>query len=431
MLFTVVLVATLQLRTCSSLTTRAPTSDNSQAHSSINYTWSVSLLPGPFMDLEANITGYLTPANYGSASFNKVAPLYPGATVIVGHQNTIVSHFAVGEAVKYADVNGTLLPARDRIVTKKDTIYDMASLTKMFTTIAVLQQLDRGTIQLDGKVATYLPGFAVNGKENITILMLLTHTSGFDADPVPDLTNGKERRQAIINQGLIHVPGKNYLYSDLSFMSLQLVLEAVTSTPLDVLIRDEFTTPLGMYDTFFNRGNVALAPELLARVASTEFQIAVLGPTEPQRPQPVWGNVHDENAWSLNGVAGHAGMFSTAGDLAVFCQMILNNGTYGGVRILNSSTVDMIFHNYNTAFPGNAHGLGFELNQFFWSGAMQSLATAGHTGFTGTSMAIDRPSNTFFVLLNHRVHPSRNWSNVNVVREMLGLFVARALGRQV
>lgn len=124
-------------------------------------------------------------------------------------------------------------------------------------------------------------------------------------------------------------------------MTLQLVLEAVTSTPLDILIRDHFTAPLGMHDTFFNRGNVALPTGILARTASTEFQIAVLGPTEPQRAQPVWGNVsclficcwgrsgdvgrnekvHDENAWSLDGVAGHAGIFSTAGDIAIFCQV--------------------------------------------------------------------------------------------------------------
>jgi len=180
--------------------------------------------------------------------------------------------------------------------------------------------------------------------------------------------------------------------------------------------------------------------------------------------------VHDENAWSLDGVSGHAGMFSTAWDLGIFCQasshglsgvyadnmwhghtqMILNNGTYNGVRILQPSTVDLIFHNFNTAFPGNEHGLGFELNQFYWSGAMQSLQTAGHTGYTGTTMVIDRreytigvlyewdmqifffiASNTFFIFLSHRVHPSRNWSNINVVREMVGLFVARSLGREV
>ncbi|RDB30558.1 hypothetical protein Hypma_007144 [Hypsizygus marmoreus] len=396
---------------------------------------SVSLLPRPLLDLQENITGYLTPANYGSASFNKAQALYPGATVIVGHQNTIVSHFAVGNALEYADVNGTKLPEEKRVKMQRDTVFDMASLTKMFTTIAALQQLDSGGIALNATVATYLPGFAVNGKENITILMLLTHTSGFGADPVPGLWVGydtyEKRKQAVIEQALINTPGTKYLYSDLNFMTVQFVLEAVTSLPLDQLIHDEFTAPLGMLDTWFNRGNKPLSKAQLERVAATEYQIGALGPGEPEREQPVWGTVHDENAWSLNGVAGHAGIFSTARDLATFCQMILNNGTYNGVQILQPSTVDLIFHDFNIRFPGNAHGLGFELNQFYWAGPMQSPNTAGHTGFTGTSMVIDRPSNTFFIMLSNRVHPSRAWSNVNVVRQMVGLFVARALGRQL
>lgn len=127
--------------------------------------------------------------------------------------------------------------------------------------------------------------------------------------------------------------------------------------------------------------------------------------------------------------------------------MILNNGTYGGKRVLRPETVDLIFTNFNTAFPGNAHGLGFELDQTYWSGPMSSLQTAGHTGYTGTSLAIDRrglfnlnlkvrmserdllASNTFWVLLTNRVHPNRNWSNINVARINMGYYVAKALGR--
>ncbi|KAF5383292.1 hypothetical protein D9615_005025 [Tricholomella constricta] len=396
---------------------------------------SVGLLSAPLLELERNISGYLVPKNYGLYSNNQVHPLYPGATVLVGHQNTIVSHFAVGYTREYEDVNGTELPVEEWIKTEKDTIYDMASLTKMFTTIAAMQQLDAGGIKLDATVATYLPDFAGNGKEDVTILQLLTHTSGFDADPVPGLWIGwptyEERKKAIIATELINVPGTKYKYSDLNYMALQFVLEEVTALPLDELIRDRFTAPLGMNDTWYNRGNEKLDEALLRRVAVTEYQIAALGAQEPQREQPVWGTVHDENAWSLNGVAGHAGLFSTAGDLAIFCQMILNNGTYNGVRVLQPSTVDLIFHNYNARFPGNAHGLGFELNEYYWAGPMQSLQTAGHTGYTGTTMAIDRPSNTFFLFLSHRVHPTRTWSNVNIVREMVGRYTALALGRQL
>lgn len=216
-------------------------------------------------------------------------------------------------------------------------------------------------------------------------------------------------------------------------MSTQLLLEQVTSTPLDELLKQGLTGPLNMTSTFFNRGNVEYeANELIAKgTAVTEYQIEVLGDIEPQRRQPVWGTVHDENAWGVDGVSGHAGLYSNAEDLGIFCQMILNNGTYGGTRVLKAETVDLIFTNFNTAFPGNAHSLGFELDQHYWSGPMQSLQTAGHTGFTGTSLAIDRPSNTFFVLLTSRVHPSRNWSSINIARINMGYFVAKALGRDV
>lgn len=156
--------------------------------------------------------------------------------------------------------------------------------------------------------------------------------------------------------------------------------------------------------------------------------------------------MHDENAWALNGVSGHAGVFSTAHDLAIFCQMILNNGSYAGTKVLEPWTVDLIFHNYNTkcafvtcshhvcarpdgAVPEDAHGLGFELNQTYWDGSMRSLQTAGHTGFTGTTLWIDRPSGTFALHLTNRVHPSRTWSSTNIAREWLGYFVAQALGR--
>ncbi|KAJ3565881.1 hypothetical protein NP233_g7361 [Leucocoprinus birnbaumii] len=362
--------------------------------------------PSALQDLEKNITAYIVPANYGSASFNQVRALYPGAVGIVGNEGTIVSHFSSGYALQYADANGTELPKRSWVPLAKDSIFDMASLTKMFTTILALQQLEKGTIALNGTVASYLPGFEAGGKENVTVEMLLTHTAGFDADPDPGLWNGyatlEERRQAILTTAVIHTPGIVYLYSDLSFMSIQLLLEHITSTPLDELLKQGLTGPLKMTSTFYNRGNVEYAAdELIAsKIVATEYQIEVLGSVEPQRRQPVWGTVHDENAWGVDGVSGHAGLYSNAEDVAVFCQMILNNGTYGGTRVLKGETVDLIFTNFNTAFPGNAHGLGFELDQNYWSGPMHSLQTAGHTGYTGTSLAIDRPQEAELPLMD-------------------------------
>ncbi|KAF8327076.1 beta-lactamase/transpeptidase-like protein, partial [Amanita rubescens] len=340
----------------------------------------------------------------------------------------IVSEFSVGHVYKYADVNGTLLSRDQWIPATNDTVYDMASITKLFTTILVLQQLERGIIELYAPVAKYIPDFATNGKENITIEMLLTHTSGFEIDPLPPLWIGyktiEERKKATIKHRIINPPGSTYLYSDLNFMNLRYVLEAVTNTPFDELMKKKFTGPLRMTKTYFNKGN----NHMHDGIAPTEYQTGIKGRVAPNRPQPVWGMVHDENGWSLDGVSGHAGIFSTAHDLAIFCQMILNEGTYGDLQILKPSTVELIFTNFNTKFPGHSHGLGFELDQCSWSGPMASLDCAGHTGFAGTCMAIDRASKTFFILLTNRVHPTRNWSNISIVRQTVGYYVAKALG---
>ncbi|KAF9892524.1 hypothetical protein FE257_001633 [Aspergillus nanangensis] len=396
---------------------------------------SVGLLPAPLHAMQINITSYEKPANYGASSYNEIHPIQPSSAVIVAHNRAIVSRFAHGKASLYASVNGTTLPPSQQEPAHPDTIYDLASLTKLFTTIAALRQLDAGRLALNATVASYLPTFAAQGKQSITILMLLTHTSGFAPDPSPPLydpvyNSVAERRAAILNQPLADPPGSTFTYSDLNFMTLGLVLESITDTPLDELVA-EYTATLGMHDTFFNRGNVEHLA-VYSRIAAQEFQIAALGgDLEPVRPQPVRGTVHDENAWALDGVSGHAGLFSTVDDTAILCQMILNNGVYAGVRVLSEHAVDLIFHDFNARFPGDAHGLGFELDQEYTAGPMASPKTASHTGFTGTSIVIDRPSNTFFVLFANRVHPSRNWSSNNIVRKALGYWVAKALGRDV
>lgn len=396
---------------------------------------SVGMDPQPLKEMVANLSGYTTAANYGSFTHNIINPIEPGGSVLIGHKNTIVSAFAFGKKNLYADANGTLLPPQKQEEADLDTIYDMASLTKLFTTVATLREMDAGKIQLNATVATYVPEFAANGKANITILMLLTHTSGFDADPAPSLFSGsyptyEDKIQAIITQAIINAPGSTYLYSDLNFMSMMIVLERVTGQPLDELIA-QFTSLLGMRSTFFNRGNVE-GPKnpFYWQSAAQEFQIEVLGEGEPQRPQPVRGTVHDENSWALDGVSGHAGLFSTVRDTAALCQMILNNGTYGGHRILSQEAVDHIFTNFNARFNNinDDHGLGFELDQYYTAGPLNSLLTASHTGFTGTSVVVDRGRDTFYLHFSNRVHPSREWSSNNIVREALGYWVGKSLG---
>lgn len=401
---------------------------------------SVGMLAEPLKDMVANMSQFTEAADWGAPTHNQVLPVEPGGTVLVARHGRIVSHFAFGKRDLWASVDGysgTKLPAEVQEDAKLDTIYDMASLTKLFTTVAVLRCLDKGLVTLEGPVATWLPGFEVNGKKNVTLIQLLTHTSGFAPDPAVGLWMAQyptydSRIQAILQSELQNTPGSTYLYSDLNFMTLMLVVEAVTGMKHDDAVK-EYTDEMGMADTFYNRGNVEGSKfQYYSRMATQEFQNNVVSGYEPERPQPVRGTVHDENAWALDGVSGHAGLFSTAFDTAKFCQMVLNNGTYNGKRILSKKSVDLIFTNFNERFgPGNEHGVGFELNQYYTAGPMANLQAASHTGFTGASLVIDRESDTLFVHLSNRVHPSRNWSSNNIARETLGAWVATALGRKV
>jgi CubicO group peptidase (beta-lactamase class C family) len=346
-------------------------------------------------------------------------PLFSGAVTLMAHDGFVVSRTAVGQALRYADGAGTELPAAAQVPMRTDTIFDMASVTKLFTSIVTLQLLENHRIELTAPVARYLPDFGTNGKDVITIQQLLTHTSGLKPDPIPSLWAGypdiASRRAAINTETPIHPPGTFYLYSDINLIVLQFLAERLTGKPLDQLVREGITEPLHMVDTGFNP-----PASKLGRVAATEFEV------NPPRGM-VRGSVHDENAWSLGGVAGHAGIFSTASDLAILAQTILNGGSYGGRRIMREETVAQMLANYNQAFPGHDHGLGFELNQRFYMGGLSGPRTAGHTGFTGTDLVIDPVSRSFTILLTNRVHPSRGWGSINLARENVTLGLAKAL----
>ncbi|HVV12297.1 serine hydrolase [Amycolatopsis sp.] len=346
-------------------------------------------------------------------------PHFSGAVGLLAHDGVIVDQYATGGAVRYADAAGTELPAAEQVPMRVDTIFDMASVTKLFTSIAVLQLIEQGKVDLTAPVARYLPEFATNGKQDVTVVQLLTHTSGLDADPVPSLWQGYSdipaRRKAVLDSPLVHPPGTVYLYSDINLMTLGFLVEQVTGAPLDTVVRDRITGPLGMTDTGYNP-----PASKLGRIAATEYE------SDPPRGL-VRGQVHDENAWALGGVSGHAGIFSTAQDMAVLGQTILNGGSYQGARILRPDTVRRMLTNYNEAFPGDEHGLGFELDQMFYMGALSSPVTAGHTGFTGTTFVIDPGSRSIAILLTNRVHPTRNWGSINLAREKWATSLAEAM----
>lgn len=240
----------------------------------------------------------------------------PGAVAFVARSGQIVKHDAYGHAYRYKDNQFT--EAEEPIAMTEDTIFDLASISKVFTTTAAMVLYEQGLFQLDDPVAEHLPEFAANGKENVTIEQLMTHTSGFTAW-IPLYAQGKQedRIQRVLAHPLANQPGTTYTYSDLNMITLGTLVERLSGQRLDEFIREHLTEPLGMHDTMYNPPS-----SLKHRIAATEYQPAV-------GRGLVWGEVHDENAWSLEGVAGHAGVFSTAKDLAKLAHMFIKKDAMG------------------------------------------------------------------------------------------------------
>ncbi|RCG13544.1 class A beta-lactamase-related serine hydrolase [Streptomyces reniochalinae] len=345
--------------------------------------------------------------------------LFPGATALLAHEGAVVARLARGDALRYGP-DGRELPPAERVPARTDTVYDLASLSKLFTSLVAARQIDAGRLRLDTPAARYLPGFAAAGKGRITIRQLLTHTSGLPADPRPPLwqiPGGRgARARAVLRTAPLNAPGTHYRYSDLNMLSMQLVLEKVTGKRLDRLVREGITEPLGMTDTAYNPPR-----SWLPRIAATSNQRL------PDRGGPLRGSVHDANAWAMGGVAGHAGVFSTVDDLALLAQALLNGGAYRGHRVLSRHAVTLLERDYNRRFPRHDHGLGFELNQPWYMGGLTSPRTLGHTGFTGTSLVIDPASRSFAILLTNRVHPDDTTPSTNPARVAAATALARSI----
>ncbi|MEU6161198.1 serine hydrolase [Streptomyces sp. NPDC047130] len=375
------------------------------------------LLEGRLAEITAVAERYLGPS--------PTRPYWSGAVVLAGRGGTVALETAVGKAVRYADYDAATgeaveFPPEEQIDATPDTVHDLASLSKLFTSLLVVQQIERGRIELEAPAARYVPEFAGGGKQDVTIRHLLTHTSGMPAWIAlyrhPDRESMLKALWAVTPTD---PPGTVYRYSDLSLITLQLVLERVTGRPLDVLLAEEVTGPLGLTRTRYNP-----PADWRPRIAATEVSRP---PWAGLDRGLVWGEVHDENAFAMGGVAGHAGVFSCAWDLAVLARTLLNGGVYGRVRVLSEESVELLFTDFNTAFPGNSHGLGFELDQRWYMGAMATPRTAGHTGFTGTCIVLDPTTDSFLILLGNSVHPVRTWRSGSAPRQAAGERMARAV----
>ncbi|WP_408909553.1 serine hydrolase domain-containing protein [Streptomyces solicavernae] len=309
-----------------------------------------------------------------------------GAVVVAGRGPVLAVEEAAGWAVRYA-AGGVELPAHRRVPMTLGTPFDLASLTKLCTAVAAVQQIERGTLGIDARIAAYAPELTAAADHGITVRQLLTHTSGLRPElPLYACPDEPAMLAALRTEEPVAEPGGAYLYSDLNMLLLQQVLQRLTGRRLDRLIRDGITRPLGMRATGFGPCPFAAATED-QRTPRAKLDRGMLR-----------GVVHDENAYALGGVAGHAGLFGTAHDLAVFCRTLLGGGAYGPARILGPDFVDLLLR---------PPGLGFLVDQPWFMGELAGRGAAGHTGFTGTSLVLDRATDSFLVLLANTVHPVR------------------------
>ncbi len=329
--------------------------------------------------------------------------LIPGAVIIIGHDGKIAHRKAYGARA--------LIPAREPATL--DTIYDIASLTKVVaTTPAIMKLYEQGKIKIDDPVTAYLPEFQ-GGKSAITIRNLMTHYSGLrpDLDIDPAWTGYDTGiRKALIDKPA-GPPGMTFVYSDINFELLGEIIRRVSGKPLDQFAREQIFEPLGMRETNFKP-----AASLTARIAPTEIDAAT--------GKPWRGVVHDPTARYMGGVAGHAGVFSTADDLARYAQMMLDR------RFFAPATVELFTSPASPPDQPILRGLGWDIDSPYSSnrGDIFPRGTSyGHTGFTGPALWIDPASKSFVVIMTNRVHPKGGHS-INEWRRNIATIAARGLG---
>lgn len=325
---------------------------------------------------------------------------FPGAVAAVVKDGVLV--------YKHAEGYHTYDKLRE---TKDSDVFDLASITKVLsTTTATMKLIDEGKLRLDDRVSMFLPEFDTDEKHEITIRQLLLHESGLPPFRVyiDSLQNRSSIIKAIKNEPLINAPGEKYVYSDLGMILLADIVETISGKTIDALMRAEFYYPMGMNSTWFNPRKVSRW--YVDRIPPTEIDTVY-------RHQLIQAEVNDERAWYMDGVAGHAGLFSTVDDLAKFGTMLLNNGSYNGVQYLQPETIRS-FTSKQSELSGR--GLGFDRKSptgFTTAGQLASVDTFGHLGFTGTSFWIDREKKMIVILLTNRTYPNRSYGkNISRIR---------------
>ena len=340
----------------------------------------------------------------------------PGAVVLIVHNDGIAFRKAYGSRA--------IRPEKTAMT--PDAVFDMASLTKPVATgTSMMLLIEQGKVKPGVPVAQYWPAFAANGKDTVTVEHLLLHTSGLIADnPIADYADGRAKSvERIADLKLLDAPGTRFRYSDVNYIVLGVLVERLGGMPLDEYAKKHVFEPLKMTDTGFNPGE-----GLLKRVA----------PTGLRDMKMIQGTVHDPRSFLMGGVAGHAGLFSTADDMARYCRMLLGGGKLDGTSVLTEKTVKLFTEPHSVPIVAKgkdvngARTYAWDVDTSYSSPRGELFKKGegfGHTGFTGTSAWIDPGSKTAVIILTNRVHPDDK-GNVTQLRREIGTIVAEAVGKK-
>ncbi|MEV1249249.1 serine hydrolase domain-containing protein [Nonomuraea sp. NPDC050022] len=319
------------------------------------------------------------------------------AVAVISVDGSVAASAVAGELVRYADLEGTL--TAERPAAARDSVFDLASISKLFTTAVVLSLAEESRLDLDEPVAAWLPG----ADPRVTLRRLLTHTAGLRPTRRIDLelpgADPAARMAAMVGTPVTGPVGGPYLYSDVGMVMVGRIAELAGGAPLDALVGERVTGVLGLTDTGYRPG-----PATLPRVAATEWK------PERQGPGCVRGEVHDETAYGLGGVAGHAGVFATADDLLTFGETL----RLGGGAMLRPETVAEMVRDQGAEGAAFRHGLGVRIGDPAIVGPLD--AAFGHSGFTGTSLVVDPARRLTVVLLTNAVHPVRGRDGIRGLR---------------
>ncbi|HEY3940831.1 MAG TPA: exo-beta-N-acetylmuramidase NamZ domain-containing protein [Bryobacteraceae bacterium] len=337
--------------------------------------------------------------------------LIPGAVLLIGHNGKVIFRKAYGSRA--------LLPVREPMTL--DTIFDAASLTKVVaTTPSVMKLFEEGKIRIDDPVTKYLPEFQ-GGKSDITVRLLMTHFSGMppDVDLVPKWSGYTTGIEKALSAKPIAPPGARFIYSDINFLLMGEIVRRLSGETLAEFAHHQIFAPLGMNDTGF-----LPAPSLIPRIAATEI--------DEETGEPFRGVVHDPTSRYMGGIAGHAGLFTTAADLAKYAEMMLGMGEVNGTHIFSAATVKKFTEPASPADQPILRGLGWDIDSPFSSnrGELYPIGSYGHTGFTGTSVWLDPSTDSFIIFLTNGVHLKRG-NSLSSLRSRLGTTIAAGFGLSV